>query len=153
MIFKSYGLTSKDFDVNHKYFPRHNIRVNKPNYCLWASPKGNQFYRWEDFVREQYKSELPTLKKSISFVLKHNTRILCIRNHNELIQVYKKYSIAYMAGKNLRYRLDWNRIRKDYDAIFIYISKLSHDDVFKFTLNGWDVDSLVVFNLKTMKLL
>lgn len=129
---------------------------NKPIGGLWTSPI-DSIYGWKDFVKiESYKKE-KYLSKFVLLSLKDSAKILKIDSAKDFDEAPKRY----IKGENdwyppIKY-LDFEEIAKSYDALWLTyngVKELSYclgDDAFIGDLYGWDVETVLLFNLNCIE--
>lgn len=109
----------------------------KPNGGLWAS-RVETNHGWKQWCEQaEWKDRL---KKSFTFTLKQNAKILTITSLKQLKDLPRAKS-DFMA--RVYTVLDFEELAKQYDAIEILISK---DIELHWQLYGWDCDSILIMN-------
>lgn len=142
-IYIHYG--HKYFDANlFKKIKNHEPGYVKPYGGLWAS-NINAKYGWKDWCKEN-KFRKCSIENSFKFKLKDNTRILRIDNAN----ILKELPIVYSPFKMSWVNLDFEKIKKEYDAIEVLISE---NPQLYYDLYGWDCDSLLILNKECIELI
>ncbi len=116
----------------------------KPKGGLWASRIDSE-YGWKSWNEYSYFRECSD-ENSFVFALKENARILIIDSQEKLETLPKNETIIYDMGN---YNLDFEKLKEDYDAIEVLISK---DSRLYWSLYGWDCDSLLVLNKDIIEL-
>lgn len=116
----------------------------KPKGGLWASRIDSE-YGWKSWNEDSYFRECSD-ENSFVFALKENARILIIDSQEKLETLPKNETIIYDMGN---YNLDFEKLKEDYDAIEVLISK---DSRLYWSLYGWDCDSLLVLNKEIIEL-
>lgn len=127
----------KFFDINKFDKLQNESCFVKPLGCLWAS-RVDAKYGWKDWNEREHFREC-NKNDSFIFKLKDNTKVLEIKNANdlkELPNVNPEWLTSFIC-------LDFEKIAKDYDAIEVFISE---DEKLYWDLYGWDCDSIVVMN-------
>jgi len=114
----------------------------KPSGGLWAS-NNNYEISWKKWcINEGFKTD--SLKLFFEFKLSQNSKILIIDNADKLYKLPKiKMTNSPILGSYNVY-LDFEELKKDYDAIEVFISK-DHDRLY-WDLYGWDCDSILIMN-------
>jgi hypothetical protein len=114
----------------------------KPSGGLWAS---SNYYEisWKKWcINEGFKTD--SLKLFFEFKLSENSKILIIDNADKLYKLPKiKMTNSPILGSYNVY-LDFEKLKKDYDAIEVFISK--DFDRLYWDLYGWDCDSILIMN-------
>ena len=140
---------SSKFDINKFGKPKNCSTLwNKPDphTCLWASPidSENGWLQWS--LDNLFRTD--ELKSSFIFELTPNSKILNIRNDDELQQsvdsglLHNRYT-EFLGFLSDEYYMDFEQLAKDgYDAIEVHICS----NKIYFGLYGWDCDSLLVLN-------
>ena len=113
----------------------------KPNgFWLSIEDKENDFYDWSDWCKSE-EFHLTGLKHRYFIEIDKDAKVLELVTNNDVIKFHEEYAIA-------TYRIDWNRVAKFYQAIFIYPYKWS------LRLDGevswyytWDCSSGCIWNL------
>lgn len=116
----------------------------KPIGGLWAS-NINAKYGWKDWCKEQ-RFRNCSIDNSFKFKLKENAKVLKINNAdmlNELPVADTPYKMSWI-------NLDFEKIKKEYDAIEVLISE---DHQLYWDLYGWDCDSLLVLNKEVIEVI
>lgn len=115
---------------NRRYTP-------KPIGGFWASPVTTRGSKWAELCRKEGYDGCD-LKRSFQFNIPLTGKILRITRVNQLDALPKsapdEYGIVY---------LDFEALAKEYDALEVLISE---DNRLYYSLFGWDVDTLLVFN-------
>lgn len=114
----------------------------KPYGGLWASNINAEF-GWKNWCEEEDFSECIE-ENSFKFKLKENARILRIDDAAKLKELPTINSIYKFSWINL----DFEKIKKEYDAIEVIISE---DRQLYWDLYGWDCDSLLVMNKEVIE--
>lgn len=117
----------------------------KPYGGLWASPL-NAKYGWKNFCENNLLSEID-LSNYFLFKLKDEAKVLKITQSEQLHNLPLNNS-ASKIFKSIFIALDFEEIKKEYDAIEVLISE---DDQLYWDLYGWDCDSLLVLNKAVIK--
>jgi len=109
----------------------------KPSGGLWAS-NNNYEISWKKWcINEGFKTD--SLKLFFEFKLSQNSKILIIDNADKLYKLPKiKKTFVWSIF------IDFEKLKKDYDAIEVFISK-DHDRLY-WDLYGWDCDSILIMN-------
>lgn len=138
-------------------------KYSKPNYIgckpygLWASPKYCGF-SWKDYC-ESEDFHIERLEKSFEFTLKKDTKILQIRSLKDAKPYFIEKPdediitdiLEYLF--DAKYRLDLERIYKEFDGIELFFSNNYHEFHYNSEIfNPWDVDSLVIWNYDKIKI-
>ena len=116
----------------------------KPDGGLWAS-NINAEYGWKDWCEANDFRECKE-ENSFTFRIKNGFKILKIDN----IKILKELPKANIPYKFSWVTLDFEKIKKEYDAIEVLISK---DYRLYYQLYGWDCDSLLVLNKNCIEIL
>lgn len=126
----------------------------KPVGGLWASPVDSE-WGWKDFCEcENFRTE--TLDKSVKFKLKENSKIYTINSFNDLEKLYQKYPNHKLEHiENVRLINFEGMIADGYDGIYLTLPGLldckDKDGLgLMYFIEGWDVESVVVFNFESM---
>ncbi len=142
--FITIGTKSINQELFRKVVPFPNNYVTKPYGGLWLSPYyGINANEWLGYL--EYKRSLFYMKFNGYGALvniKDDANILRINSVQDFETVYKKYPCPFF---ELRV-LDYMKISKDYDGIFIsryVLDKIGYSD--------WCISSLVIFNLECIK--
>jgi hypothetical protein len=114
----------------------------KPSGGLWAS-NNNYEISWEKWcINEGFKTD--SLKLFFEFKLSENSKILIIDSADKLYKLPKiKMNNSPILGSYNVY-LDFEKLKKDYDAIEVLISK--DFDRLYWDLYGWDCDCILIMN-------
>lgn len=138
-------------------------KFTKPNYTwckpygLWASPKDATF-GWKRFC-ESEEFNLERLEKSFEFELRKDAKILQIRSLKDAKPFFIKkndeerssYASHYLL--DAEYKLDLNRIYKEFDGIELFFSNNYNEFHYASEIfSGWDVDSLIIWNYNKIKI-
>jgi hypothetical protein len=105
---------------------------------LWASPVGDGFLTWADYISQDWDWEDYQHKDSFIFSLAPQTKIIMVRTREEMDRLTEKYG---------RWEsLDYKAILRDgYDAVYFEVSA-DREFHLHYDMVGLDVDSLVVLN-------
>ena len=111
---------------------------------MWASPI-DASYGWKDWCLDN-EFHIEKLKSSFMFELKPDSKILYVRDNQELQNLKTHYSIPIdennFWAKDLCV-IDFEYLyRLGYDAMEVHITT---SDIY-FGLYGWDCDSILIFN-------
>lgn len=154
-------LGDDEIDFNYEY-EQPEIGGFKPQ-GLWASPKDSK-YNWRNWCKENdFKFE--SLQHHFEFYLKPYAKILKVDSVDSLVKVASKYkgeeisqsrlpiynyfSKVYTAANfQFTHYLDFETISKDYDGFEVLISSDPH---LYYVMYGYDVDSLIIWNLKVIQ--
>ena len=117
----------------------------KPYGGLWASPL-NAKYGWKKFYEDNLISKIG-LSNYFLFKLKDEAKVLKITRAEQLHNLPLNNS-ASKIFKDIFIALDFEEIKKEYDAIEVLISE---DDQLYWDLYGWDCDSLLILNKDIIK--
>lgn len=130
----------------------------KPSGGLWASvyrpyiDEENYFINseWDEFI--QYELNDKIKKNSICFNIKQNSKIMIIDNENDCNQLFKMYESEEDSNKFLKF-LDFEKMVVDgLDGIYLTSEGQQRTRLsFPYNLYGWDVESLLLFNLDVIK--
>lgn len=137
-----YGATEFKLD---RFVPISNrIYFNKPHGGLWASPCDSDCNWHEWCMGNDFRIE--RLNDYFIFTTKADTRILTIKDHNDLVRLKQNglcldFSSYYSSAINDFYPNFKKLLDIGYDAIEVYIR-----DTIYWDLYGWDCDSLLVLN-------
>lgn len=112
---------------------------------LWASPL-NAKYGWKKFCEDNLISKIG-VSNYFLFKLKDEAKVLKITRAEQLHNLPLNNS-ASKIFKDIFIALDFEEIKKEYDAIEVLISE---DDQLYWDLYGWDYDSLLVLNKDVIK--
>ena len=123
------------------------VKINKPKIGLWSSPIDGE-YTWIDFCIDA-KYHMESLEIKVDFTIDDDSNILMINNCWDLFWTYQKYGLKKFDMRCL----DWKRITKEYDGVYLNFSKIkkSKGKLSKYNLTGWDCDSLCIWNLNKIK--
>ena len=134
---------NKSFE-NEKFIEIRNDNWVKPIGGLWASDINAKF-GWKDWCKQENFREC-NIANSFKFKLKENAKILLIDNAQKLSELPK----VDMPYKTSWINLDFEKIKKEYDAIEVLISL---DHKLYWDLYGWDCDSILIMNPKCIKVI
>lgn len=128
------------------FIPEHKLSIerwDKPA-GFWSSPVSSEL-GWKEFCeREKWKME--SLGNSFMFCLKKGTKILKVHGIKDVIKYLKKYDTLDVYG------FDHELLKSNYDGLELFLGDswyLRNYPIFY----GWDVDSLVLWNLDKVVLL
>lgn len=119
-----------------------NIKDKPIDGGLWASPI-NSNYSWRKVFSGMDNWEK---NNSFKFSVSDDAKILCIDSLEKINLIPKKYIISY----DEELFLDFEKISKDFDAIFFSPSK---DDRLCKIMPHWECDSILVFNPSIIELI
>lgn len=129
---------------------------NKPKGGLWTSPE-NSKWGWKDFVMSENYQEKRYLKNMTLITLKPTAKIYIIKDIDSYLNctlrnVMYEDQISELLTKH-QY-IDFEQLSKEYDALWVTeeaIEKLGSIDLLGDfclgPLNGWDVETVLLFNL------
>lgn len=162
VIFGKEELKRESFLFGNKDLPMKDLSfLNKPSGGLWASPlieNGEFLSAWEEWCYCE-SFNLDSLEKYVQFKLKETARVLIIDSEDTYIEIMEKYKKdLYSVFHMNRYVLDFDKISKDYDAVFLtesaawtmHLYLQSRNDYADF--NSWDVESIVILNFDAIDL-
>ena len=151
LIFRHY--TSSKFLSEYRpecVLERASANIFKP-LGFWGSPSPinknySDFYTWKEWlIDNDYEEDDPTSfgsKYFFDFKIKEESKILSILNYEEDIKIYRKYcGTEYYKGGFFD-----KSLYEDFDGIFLYHGYDQFDIHMSLEFNGWDVDSIVVWN-------
>lgn len=133
----------------NKFKKVQNSSRNKPKYGtgLWVSPINSSF-GWKDWCTLE---DFRDCKESNSFILnlKKSARVLTIDSLEDSRKLFRYYVKA--TNKYTSY-IDFEKLSKDYDAIFLtdkgqQETRFVWDEEKGVELYGWDCESLLIMNL------
>jgi hypothetical protein len=142
----AYGISKLDSTKFNKISMQSQHRpINKPFGGLWASPKNSDgttdWYHWcedEDFF-------VGDLKYHVEFKLRPNTNLYVIDNYCDFIQLKKNY--PFRRDDLSIKEIDFEKLEASgYDGVYLTNKGLLEADGVR-GLYGWDVESVVLFNL------
>ena len=127
-------------------------RGNKPRGGLWTSPI-DSIYGWYNFVKgERYRSD-HYLDKMVLITLKPDARIYKIDSVEEFdLCPHLKEPLTMSQDMFSKFKkIDFEKLSKDYDGIWVTVKAIvdlenRHQD-FMGDLYGWDVETVLLFNL------
>lgn len=148
-VFVSYGTDKLDLNNvkpvetgNNPLHYRIAVSRNKPYGGLWASPLTST-RGWGEWCSDN-DFRLDTLSHHFLFKLSPDANIYVIDTMDDLS------SISTMKDEYGRRFMDFQRLSRDYDGIFVTADAVSslrmHDDMYLSDLYSWDVESLCVWN-------
>lgn len=119
----------------------------KPRASAWTSTaqKTSQGYtsEWIEWCKDNMRQWVSDT--GVLYDVAPGARILLLRNDLDLIRVAKKYGLKIKNSMDLFEKMDWDVLRKDYDAIH----HIPHGrDYF---MSAWDVESTAWFDKKFLK--
>ena len=130
------------------FIPDHKLSIerwDKPA-GFWSSPVSSN-WGWKEFC-ENEDWNLESLENSFMFYLKKGTKILKIHDIKDVTKYLKKYDYL---GDDI-YGFNHELLKNDYDGLELFLWDSWHlRDYCIFY--GWDVDSLVLWNLDKVVLL
>lgn len=133
-IYIHYG--AKHFDKN-LFQDIKNIPFVKPEGGLWAS-RINANYGWKEWTEDnEYMTDRYREGNCFRFKLKNNARVLILKTKEDLKNLPKNKIPTF---PTLYEWLDFEELKKRYDAIEVVIEKLYWE------LYGWDCDSILILN-------
>lgn len=114
-------------------------KLNKPHKGLWGCRKGSEF-GWKDFCEEDgFRTD--SLSKHFCFKLAKNAKILRLKSPNDCL----KYEVNPDDDAFFERQLDMAKIMNEFDGMEVLNANLDRMRYGYFY--GWDVDSIVVWNL------
>lgn len=127
----------------HKHFDKNlfveikNENFVKPYGGLWAS-NIESAYGWKEWTEnENFRTNKYSEDNYFKFRLSKEAKILKLKDISDLEKLPKNKGIQ---SKTLYVCLDFEELKKSYDAIEVYIEKLY------WLLYGWDCDSILILN-------
>lgn len=142
-------------ELNHSLFMevKNAPFLPKPMFGFWGSkytPREKFLSSWHDFFIDGFSPEIVTKFNSgyFTFKIKPTANIIKLNSLLDLKIVEKKY--RYETESLLDFNrldwvsLDWEKIAKDYDGC--YVTEEGIEQLYN-PLYGWDVESIVLFNL------
>lgn len=145
-IYKHYGATA--FDKSKFNRIRNRPYWNKPFGGLWASPC-NAKYGWKEW-NDGENYFVCDDKNSFTFTLSENARILTVQNMLDFKNMKAKYQSPNLPGDIyddfLITAFDFEKISKDFDAVYCEIGESKENNGLYDALYGWDCTSLLVLN-------
>ena len=116
-------------------------RDMKPNgFWLSIENKEKEFYDWSDWCKSE-EFHLEGLKYRYSIEINDNAKVLELITNEDVVKFHKEYAVSC-------YRVEWDRITKLYQAIFIYPYKwdlrLDGEISWYYT---WDCSSACIWDL------
>ena len=138
-IYIHYG--SKHFDKN-LFQEIKNVAFVKPEGGLWASDVKAK-YGWKEWTEDNnFMTEKYNKDNYFKFRLKDTAKVLKLEKPSDLINLPKDKELLKLRFYNC---LDFEELKKQYDAIEIIIDKLYWD------LYGWDCDSILILNKEVIE--
>lgn len=121
-----------------------------PKNGLWASKAGkkNYKYSWKWYSDiENFMSDSKIANKFF-FKIKEYANIMWIENKADYVHYFKQhipknYFDKWLDGK-FKWNFDWNSIIENYDGI--YVAAGGKNKLIKFLFQGFDCDSINIFN-------
>lgn len=114
-----------------------NVSFVKPEGGLWASDIKAK-YGWKQWTQDnQFMTEKYREDNCFKFRLKDKAKVLRIEKPSDLINLPKDQTLIKLRFYEC---LDFEELKKKYDAIEVIIDKLYWD------LYGWDCDSILILN-------
>lgn len=160
-IYEHLGESSVDSD---REYIQSEIGSFKPQ-GWWASPKDSK-YNWRNWCKaNDFRFE--SLEHHVEFTLKDSSKILRVDSVESLGKILKQYRghlvpdrmlpvYNFFAKKyvevdfNFNHYIDFLKISKEYDGFEVLISS---DPRLYYVMYGYDVDSLVLWNLDVVEIL
>lgn len=143
---------NKEYLDESRFSPVTNINFIKPEGGLWIAPYNeNSKYSsgWEEFLINEIGSDTKGLKGTI-LSIKPDAKILTIDSLEDLVKVLENYEYK---NNPIRFTklLDFEKLSKDYDAIFLtekgqYETRLSIPNLY-----GWDIECMLVMNFDILE--
>lgn len=142
---------------------RNRTGVCKPFGGLWSSPVYGTNNTWRRFCKDEHFN-VESLNKSFRFRLKDDSKILKINSITDVSNMYKRFPRVLSSGEKIMAQfldcgpferfgisegslVDYERMSRVYDGIEIRDINKDDDDLsYWMRHNGWDVDTLLVFN-------
>lgn len=126
--------------------PSYNGLLYKPCNGLWSckyTPNSKHRSAWEEYCSNN-QINWKNFSKYVLFKLKKDARILLINDTKDFGMVAEVFQNKFEGWLSMPLGLDYHQISKYFDGIY-----LTKDGQMKnfFNLYGWDVESLVLFNL------
>ena len=153
-IYRHYG--ADKFDPDKTFSDLYNpVNFKPPGF--WASPYDCE-YGWKEFCEDQdFRTD--SLESHFDFVLASDARILDIRTPSDVLPYTKKdpYAPAYssLAEKvkdpTVNRSLDYCKLMNDFDGMEVHISENPTEFWWSKLFYGYDVDSLVLWNLDVVR--
>ena len=159
-ILRILGIDEVNRDLFHSIKNNENYS-NKPFGGLWTSPVHSE-YGWREFViGEDFRPE-KYLKKECLVELKSSVKLFIIDGVEDLDRcpTIKDNSRYYYRTDNSRYyyrTIDWEELSKSYDGVWLTLNgeretRYSSNNAFSLgDLYGWDVETVLLFNLNCIK--
>lgn len=151
-IYRHYGADT--FDPG-KTFSGYPVNFKPPGF--WASPCDCE-YGWKEFCEDQ-EFRVENLARHFDFTLSKDARILEIHTPSDVLPYTKKdpYAPAYSSigdkDPTLGRMLDVCKLMNDFDGMEVYISENYNDFWWSKLFYGYDVDSLVLWNLDVVRVI
>lgn len=123
-----------------------NVNFVKPYGGLWASIVDAK-YGWKEWCKDSNFRKCD-IDNSFCFKLKENARVLTINSIEEL-KTHPKDKNCPECMDPVYYCLDFEELKKKYDAIEVNISK---DERLYWDLYGWDCDSILILNKNVIQI-
>ena len=123
-------------------YPQRNAM--KPNgFWLSIENKEKEFYDWYDWCKSE-EFHLTGLKHRYSIKIKDNAKVLELVTNEDVVEFHREYAVS-------DYRVEWDRVTKLYQVIFIYPYKwdlrLDEEVSWYYT---WDASSGCVWDLSVI---
>ena len=144
--------------IHEKFFKpvRNQIGINKPLGGLWSSPliediEGNMTSAWRE-----WSSENMALNYRIAtvFALKESANIFIIDSQDDLIRLFREVGELSSPFTMFKY-LNYEKAAEKYDGIYLtqegqWSTHLPMHNT-EYNLYGYDVESLVLFNMECIQ--
>lgn len=155
MVLISLGIDKIDPEKFEKIQNRKWGHPNKPIGGLWTSPI-NTSYGWVDFVKGECFREDYYLDKMILISLKENSKILKLDSEadfNLFCPIIPKSPITDSDCWDEIDKIDFEKLARDYDALWVTLKclKETESDNLIGNLFGWDVETVLLFNLECIE--
>ena len=158
MRYKEFIVYGKHIDKSEFNEPKtgHLRYLNKPDGGLWCSPVGSRD-SWRSWCEAE---DFPiNLEKYTKFTVTPDIRVLEINSLVDLEVAIKRYglSLGYSPYCLEHLVLDWDKIKQEYDGVFLSESgnrecHLPSIPGIWCDLNSWDCESMVLMNLDHIKI-
>lgn len=135
---------------------------NKPKGGLWTSPEDSE-WGWKDFVINEKFQESKYLGKVTLITLKSDAKIYKIQNKEDYLKCPlrdREMDISFELDaiySKLQY-IDFEKLSEEYDALWVTKEVLNVlgtfgvlDDFSLGPLYGWDVETVLLFNLNCIE--
>ena len=152
-MYITYG-KGNEFDASLLHPILRETSFGKPDGCFWGSPV-NAKYGWKEWCLSEDFWDISRFEEKIVWILKPHTKVLCIRNYDDIDYFVKKgfiyldpYNDEYLFSRD-NYVINFDKIKRaGYSAIELFDSSIGHRYWKKYDrlFNGWDCESIVVLD-------